>query len=334
MDMQIAKWCLGMLAACGLLFGAARADAAVSVTDVTAKQRYPWNGLVDIRCTVSGIEEGLNWMLVAEAVEPDTGEVHGLSHFRVVRDGTNSENRLVNADGEYELLWDARADLGEVVCSNMVVQVSFDEHPLVQLWEGGPYWADRNVGAEEASDYGYHFWWGDAVGYKWENGQWVATDGSASGFSFEIANVPTYKKSASKLLSEGWITTNNMLAPDHDPAQAQWGRGWRMPTGGELSGLREKCDRTWVTTNGVNGFLVRGRDGYASASIFLPAAGWGNKAEWARDGVYGYLLAGDPLTDGTTRSYRIIFRAQQFTFDQYYDRFVGSSCRPVWGEAD
>ncbi len=27
-----------------------------TVTDVTAKQRYPWNGLVDITCTVSGID--------------------------------------------------------------------------------------------------------------------------------------------------------------------------------------------------------------------------------------------------------------------------------------
>ena len=32
----------------------ARAD--VAVTDVAAKQRYPWNGLVDITCKVTGID--------------------------------------------------------------------------------------------------------------------------------------------------------------------------------------------------------------------------------------------------------------------------------------
>lgn len=330
------SWRKALAAGMAVLAGICLSTSAwgAEIRNVTAKQRYPWNGLVDIRCTASGIEDGVSWLLVAEAVEPDSGAVHELSHFWVVRDGTNSTDRAVRADGEYELLWDAQADLGEVVCSNMVVQVAFDERPMARLWEGGPYWADRNVGAEEPWEYGYHFWWGDAVGYTWENDQWVASDGSSSGFSFVGTNVPTVKMSNSKLLNEGWITSDNVLAPEHDPAQAQWGRGWRMPTGQELSDLREKCDRTWVTTNGVKGVLICGRDEYASASIFIPAAGWGNKATWDRAGLYGYLLARDPLTDGTARSWRIIFREGQFTLDQYYDRFLGSSCRPVQGGAE
>lgn len=104
-----------------------------------------------------------------------------------------------------------------------------------------------------------------------------------------------------------------------------------MPTGQELSDLREKCDRTWVTTNGVKGYVVRGRGDYAAASIFLPASGWGNGAEWTRGGEYGYLLSSDPLTDGRVKSYRIIYRSGQFTFDDYFDRFLGLSCRPVQG---
>ena len=35
----------------------------------------------------------------------------------------------------------------------------------VRLWEGGPLWADRNVGADEPWEPGYYFWWGDTVGY-------------------------------------------------------------------------------------------------------------------------------------------------------------------------
>ena len=31
----------------------------------------------------------------------------------------------------------------------------------VQLWEGGPYWATTNIGAEKPEDPGYYFWWGD-----------------------------------------------------------------------------------------------------------------------------------------------------------------------------
>ena len=54
----------------------------------------------------------------------------------------------------------------------------------VQLWEGGPYWAECNVGAAKPTDFGYYFWWGDTVGYKRENDAWVSSDGSTSNFSF------------------------------------------------------------------------------------------------------------------------------------------------------
>ena len=65
----------------------------------------------------------------------------------------------------------------------------------VQLWEGGPYWATTNIGAEKPEDHGYYFWWGDTVGYKRENDAWVASDGSSSNFSFEKKNTPTFGKS-------------------------------------------------------------------------------------------------------------------------------------------
>lgn len=339
MDMRIMKWCLGMLVACGVLFGAVRVRAEASVTDVTAKQRYPWNGLVDIRCTVAGVEAGVSWLLVLEAVDPGAGDVRELSHCWIVRDGTNSTDRVVHADGEYELLWDARADLGEVVCSNMAVQVSCDPRPLIQLWEGGPYWADRNIGAEEPWEYGYYFWWGDTVGYVREDDQWVASDGSATNFSF--ANAPHYGKNRAWLLKNGWITEDNTLVPEHDAARVQWGGGWRMPTKQELQDLVDKCDRTWITTNGVKGHLVRGRGDYASATIFLPAAGFGDKTDLKNETKYGYLWSSepniDPNPDGKDNSYlswRLNFRQASFYMDYHYDRHSGTSFRPVRGGAE
>ena len=64
--------------------------------------------------------------------------------------------------------------------------------PRVQLWENGPYWAAFNIGAEKLEDYGYYFWWGDTVGYKRENDNWVASNGSSTNFSFSADNTPTY----------------------------------------------------------------------------------------------------------------------------------------------
>jgi hypothetical protein len=86
--------------------------AAPTVTDVVAKQRYPWNGLVDITCKVSGIEGKRK--LAVSAVMPDSGKAVGLKNFWVVRNGVKSTNYEVNANGDYRLLWDAKADLGEV----------------------------------------------------------------------------------------------------------------------------------------------------------------------------------------------------------------------------
>ena len=324
----------GLAVLAGLCLAAVARGA--EIRNVTAKQRYPWNGLVDIRFSVSGIGEGEAWALSLAALEPDSGSVREVSHFRVVRDGTDPDERAVSANGECEVLWDAAADLGEVVCSNMVVQVAFWEHPMFQLWEGGPYWADRNVGAEEPWESGHYFWWGDTTGFLWEDEQWVATDGSVTGYSFTGTNTPTQMVQLGKLQSQGWITEDGVLAPGADPAQVQWGGGWRMPTTQELSALIDNCEWIWTTTNGAKGYVVRGRDGHASASIFLPLAGWGNGTLLDRVGKYGYFWAADPDSSLTNpRSWRLILRPNDKIYmDYFYDRYVGTSCRPVRGGAE
>lgn len=255
--------------------GMAVIAATPTVSNVTAKQRFPWNGLVDIFCTVSGIDGTTNGLkFVVAAVMPDSSDINKVSHFWVVENGTNSASHKVHAAGDYRLLWNAQADLGAVIYSNMVVRVTVDDvHGKVQLWEGGPYWADTNIGAEEPWEYGYYFWWGDTVGYKRENNSWVASDGSSSDFSFEEANTPTNNKWENSLKREGWITADNILAPEHDAAHVQWGGEWRMPTNQELSDLTNMCDFIWTTVNDVKGYIFSGKGAYASASIFLPAAG-------------------------------------------------------------
>ena len=163
---------------------------------------------------------------------------------------------------------------------------------MVQLWEGGPYWATRNIGAEKPEDSGYYFWWGDTLGYKWENEQWVASDGSVSGFSFanDGSNAPTFGKDLATLQSEGWIVSKDdtyVLAPAYDAAQVQWGGDWRMPTYQEVSNIVEMCDWEESTKNGVNGWIVHGRSfGYYWSSI--PDSGdYGACASYFTSGYYG-----------------------------------------------
>ena len=202
------------------------------------------------------------------------------------------------------------------------------EHKKVRLWEDGPYWADTNVGAEEPWESGYYFWWGDTVGYTRKNDAWVASDGSTSNFLFEEGNVPTSRKGSSALLRKGWVTADNVLTPEHDAAHMQWGGDWRMPTKQELDDLKSKCDWTRTTTNDVNGYVVRGRGDYASASIFLPCAGRGTSFKEA--GSDGYYWSSVPVSDYDRHAWGLDF-SSSFHDTCVNDRYDGQSVRPVQG---
>ena len=199
------------------------------------------------------------------------------------------------------------------------------ERKKIQLWEGGPYWAETNIGAQQPWEFGYYFWWGDTVGSKRVNDTWVASDGSSIRAEFYITL--TYGKGFSALRKKRW-TNGSSLAPEHDAAQVQWGGGWRMPTDQELRNLVDKCDWTWATVNGVNGSLVRGRGSYASASIFLPAAGFGRGDSLNKAGSYGYYWSSVPTSNhGCSGS--LYFNSSRHVTDADVCRSDGFSVRPV-----
>ena len=226
-------------------------------------------------------------------------------------------------------------------------------HNKVQLWEDGPYWADTNIGAEKPEDYGFYFWWGDTVGYKREGDAWVAIDGSSSGFEFDEKHTPTCGKSLSTLKSDGWVVgdeerkslleklveklfgislrEDSVLTTKHDAAQVYWGGEWRMPTKQELKDLCNKCDWTWTTMNGVNGYVVRGREKYASASIFLPSAGYGLEALLSHADSTGAYWSSVPHSDfSDSEAWDLGFNLGRHG-TSYYFRNYGQSVRPVQG---
>ena len=211
----------------------------------------------------------------------------------------------------------------------------------VQLWEGGPYWATANIGAEKPEDYGYYFWWGDTVGYKRVGDSWKANNGSVSNFSFASTNilskifgkqdkVPTYGKYLSALLRDGWITAAGALAPEHDAAHVNWGGDWRMPTDQELKDLCKKCDWIWTQVNGVNGYVIRGRGKYASVSIFFPCAGYGNGTSLINAGSNGFYWSSVPYSDFSYNAcYLYFYSSNHNTYFNF--RYFGQSVRPVQG---
>ena len=210
-----------------------------------------------------------------------------------------------------------------------------EKYSKVQLWEGGPYWATTNIGAEKPEDYGYYFWWGDTVGYKRENDKWVASDGSNSNFEFGIgASNETYFKSVSLLQSKGWTVKKdsiNVFTPEHDAAQAHWGGDWRMPTYQEFMDLNSKCDWAWGSMNGVNGYVVRGKGEYASNSIFLPCTGHGYSSSLYGAGLYGRYWTSVPNSDYSYYSWYLNFSSSYHGTDNNRYRYLGQPVRPVQG---
>ena len=168
-------------------------------------------------------------------------------------------------------------------------------HEGVQLWANGPLWAKTNVGAEVPTETGYYFWWGDTLGYKWQNNQWVASDGSKTGYSFYA---PTYGKTLDQLLAMGVTGADGNLLPAFDGAAEQWGDGWRMPKASEYRDLIEHCSWSWTTKNNVTGYNVTGKGLYSANSIFIPVCGYGATNTITRNQTTAFLWSSS--SDGTT----------------------------------
>ena len=198
-------------------------------------------------------------------------------------------------------------------------------HEGVQLWENGPLWAKTNVGANSPTETGYYFWWGDTLGYKWQNSQWVASDNSVSGYSFTSANCPTYGKSLAQLQSMGVVGADGNLLPAYDAASVQWGDDWRVPKASEIKNLIDLCTWTWATNNNVAGYTVTGKGLYSGSSIFIPVAGYGENAGiTVIDRMYHWSSTADG--NGARRTW---LASSSIGISTVNNRAMGFSLRPV-----
>ena len=302
----------------------ALADTACTVTVTKFHQSYPYSGRATVEYTVGGT-------LPANAAAEITLRTDGAS-------ATFTQNNIV-AGANTNVIDFASSFGGALVLTNASFTVTLNLGG-VQLWENGPYWAECNVGASEPEEFGYYFWWGDTVGYtrsggEWTSGNyydgvtWVSSTGQQMDSSpFDYSSCPTMNKDNSALQSEGWIDATGKLAPEHDAATAHLGAPWRMPTDAEHGDLINNCDWTWTTKNGENGYEVRGRGGYASNSIFLPAAGCGSDSSLMYLGWYGYCWSSTSDSGSSGLAWDLYFLLS--VFDRYhYERFIGRSVRPV-----
>lgn len=101
-----------MLAA---VFAAVAASAAVTITDVSARQRWPWNGLVDIDFTISGAAAG-----EAFAVDIDATAASGATSLSAKTYVTEP----VAGSGDNRIVWNLAADYPEFRANDLRISVT------------------------------------------------------------------------------------------------------------------------------------------------------------------------------------------------------------------
>ena len=338
-----------MMLLCAFAAGAAMAEP--KVVSIAARQHYPWNGMADVDVTFYGAS---NEVAEAEcafvATNAATRAELSVAHIAAVDGATGG-----GMSWKRSFVWDIAADIDEEEIDDIELSVVAKPYGCVQLWEGGPFWAECNLGAGEPEESGYYFWWGDTVGYGvntnnatwrdsgyWHEVDWVSSTGVVMSESpFDSAKCSTYSKSVIDLSSEGYIDSSLRLVPEYDAVTTCLGAAWRLPTADEFHALTNNCDVMMTSVNGVTGLLVIGRGAYSSKSIFLPAAGYGEHSVTASriwddlksPGTAGRYWSSVPSSLSnpgakTSNAQACHFSSGLIKVDGYY-RQTGQSVRPV-----
>lgn len=120
----ISAFLLSFAVLAGLCFAsAAYADApALSVANVSFRQRYPWNGLVDIDCTVNCSDPAMNLSLYVSAKDSAGNKSLAVRSVWLENDATHT-NALEVKSGTHRLVWDVGKDNPNFVGDAVTVEV-------------------------------------------------------------------------------------------------------------------------------------------------------------------------------------------------------------------
>lgn len=215
-------------------------------------------------------------------------------------------------------------------CSNDIRDIN--GHDAVNLClPSGTLWATCNVGAEQPSDYGDVFAWGEVetkpksreTSYSWADYKFLTppAEGERFGMFTKYCRKSNYGNSDHKV----------ELDPEDDVAHVQWGDKWQMPTRAQFEELVQYCTWDIDTQDDTEGYIVTGKNGQ---SIFLPFTE-----------MYDILLPGgaSPAAEGTNYWLKNLEYVESMASDRgavmvlgdsprlgYAHRYKGLSVRPVW----
>ncbi len=177
-------------------------------------------------------------------------------------------------------------------------------------------WADRNIGADSPTAYGYYFAWGETKPKDF-----------CSWYNYKYCQDGDYKKLTKYCTKndDGDVDNKVVLAPEDDAATQNWGNGWRMPTVEEYKELFANCDRKLTKRDGVTGYeFTSKRNGN---KIFFPAAGMDGSLSTVGSG--GHYWSSSLPSDNPSCAQSFYFYAVDAAPDDWYGRCCGFPVRAV-----
>ncbi len=242
------------------------------------------------------------------------------AQFTTVSAQTTTKMKVYKTDGTVEEFTTSEVDSVSFSTTSKEDSPSYitvNGHKFVDLGlPSGLLWAETNIDAESAADYGKYFAWGETT--------------SKSRYTWETYKYGTSEDNLTKYNSTDGKT---VLDKEDDAAYVNWGDSCRMPTINEFAELRDNnnCTWTWTSQTNSSGSEVEGYKVTSTKngnSIFMPAVGF----------YYGDNIRNTKVNGGYW-STSLDSSTGRFAFNLYFDsyttsdsktlRFGGYAIRPV-----
>ena len=198
---------------------------------------------------------------------------------------------------------------------------SANGHEYVDLGlPSGTLWATCNIGATKPEEYGDYFAWGETSTKNTYN--WSTYKYCNSGYDdfTKYCNKSDYG-------NNGFTDDLTELQRGDDPATANWGSDWCMPTIKQWIELLKNTTNEWTMQNGVKGRLFTSKKN--GKSLFLPAAGYRWDDELYFVGSVGFCWSSSLYTDYPYIAWYFYFSSDFYYMYYGYYRYYGQSVRAV-----
>lgn len=300
-----------------------------------------YNDLIDKPAAIGQVQS--DW-LEADTIDPAyIKNKPNIPNAQIQSDWAQTDNTQVDYIKNKPNIPTRLSDLIDDISSDVPQQQSTNEkgHNFVEI--GGVKWATMNLGANNETDYGLYFQWGDTQGYAPD--QIGIGEGQKN---FVKDNYKFYRKGTGYTGS----TVNDynikycrydkkaVLDLSDDAANVMWGGSWRIPTALDFKKLLDATTNQWVTNyndSGINGILFTGKQNTSDSgkTLFFPAAsGYYQSVHsyFGNENENGYYFSRDvsfaETNQTSNHAYSLNFNQNSVQVGSN-ERFAGIVIRPI-----